>query len=84
MKYGEATHNSATNPHRVILSDEIDRKLGRPFRLMDRSFALLEKVETALISGSLRHRLVVGNARNEALRLGRYLRFILGQTADFS
>jgi hypothetical protein len=51
---------------------------------MDGSFAFLEKVETALISKSMRHCLVVGNARNEALGLGRYLRFILGQTADLS
>ena len=32
MKYGEATHNSTTNPHRVILSDEIVRKLGTPLQ----------------------------------------------------
>jgi hypothetical protein len=51
---------------------------------MDGSFALLEKVETALISESLRHRLVVGNAQNKVLRLSRYLHFILGQSADLS
>ena len=32
MKYGEATHISATNPHRVVLSDEIVRKLGTPLQ----------------------------------------------------
>jgi len=84
MKYGEATHNSATNPHRVVLSDEIVRKLGTPLQAYGWFLRFVGKSRNGFSLEIHSTLPCCGKCSKRGVGPRQVSRFILGQTADLS